>query len=108
MAAHVEAHLMTREEMGKLVFAQVFPHEPWSYTSDAVRERCMLAAEAVDRASRRDERAAIVKMLRAEAGPGAELSESYGIVFLDSESPSYAGLCMAADMVEARNTEGVE
>jgi hypothetical protein len=80
----------------------------WRALSKARRAPYEAAGAAVDRASRRDERRAIVKMLRAEAGPGAELSESYGIVFLGSESPSYAGLCMVADMVEARNTEGVE
>jgi len=99
---------VTREEMGKLAAAHVWAGVAWDDLSRSQRERCMLAAEAVDRASRRDERRVIVKMLRAEAGPGAELSESYGIVFLDNESPSYAGLCMAAEMVEARNTEGAE
>jgi hypothetical protein len=101
---------VTREEMGKLVFAAVYARGfdvEWATASEDIRERCMLAAEAVDRASRRDERGRLATMLRVA---GAEQR-----VIADMKSP---GLINAAELVEtvaalapmleARKTEGVE
>jgi hypothetical protein len=85
---------VTREEMGKLVFAQTFgdPYGVlWHQTDGVIRERCMLAAEAVDRGTRQD----VSRWLR-----------SYAVSH--NGTTSRHALSNAADMVEARNTEGVE
>jgi hypothetical protein len=91
---------VTRDEMGKLVFAAAHPADLWQFAHEHIRERCMLAAEAVDRASRADERLAIVTMLYAVPRDQGR-DETTGQFW----SNGYAD---AADMIEARNTEGVE
>lgn len=79
----------------------------WRALSEARRTPYEAAGAAVDRASRRDERAAIVKMLRVAGARKRAISDckAPGLINAAELVETVAAL---APMFEARNTEGVE